>query len=87
MGGSRDASRADWPVDCPRMSSAGRRKARATDAYATTGLSPEHGHTPHAGFQGVCALALHSNLKPCYHFQSTALGFTAVLPKSQLEIA
>ncbi len=69
------------------MSSAGRWKNRATDASATTGLSPEHGHTPHAGFQGVFALALHSSLKPCYHFESTAPGFTAVLPKSQLEIA
>jgi len=32
-------------------------------------------------------LGLHYNLKPCYHFEFTAPGFTAVLPKSLLEIA
>jgi len=71
---------------CLRLSSGGRGNP-GNRASASTGLSPEHGHTPHAGFQGVCALGLHYNLKPCYHFEFTAPGFIARQPKSQLEIA
>jgi hypothetical protein len=73
-------------LQCLRMSSAGRRGSGSPGA-AKAGFSPEHGHTPHAGFQGVRALGLHYNLKPCYHFEFTAPGFMAVLPKSLLEIA
>ena len=63
-----------WPRTDPRTGVA-RGQAEVDLGTASSGLSPEHGHTPHAGLSRHHGRGLPEKPRPRYNFMFTALDY------------